>query len=65
MDLRQENVDSCHNPTVYNRLKRYELGCSFCPPNRNENKKNHKKHGVRKPKSKQRDRRKWIPLEEW
>lgn len=46
----EENTTS--NPTVYNRLRRYHLSCSACPPNRRENKKTHKKHGEQKPRSK-------------
>ena len=36
------------NPTVYNRARRRELSCPLCPPNRGENKRLHKKHGVQK-----------------
>lgn len=59
MDIRQESTKTTDNATVYDRLKRYELDCSFCPPNRGENKKNRKKHGTRPPKAKQRDRSVW------
>lgn len=44
------------NPTVWNRLNRYKLGCPMCPPHRAENKKSHKKYGVKRPKEKQRKR---------
>lgn len=40
------------NPTVYNRLMRYELLCSYCRPNKGENIKCRKKHGVQKPRKK-------------
>lgn len=41
------------NPKILKRIRlRKELSCDFCPPNRSENKKQHKKHGTRKPKSK-------------
>lgn len=29
--------ESTDNPTVYNRLARKLLDCSYCPPNRKEN----------------------------
>ncbi len=51
MRPRQEKR-STSNPTVYNRLKRLELKCPLCKPNRGENKKKCRKHGVRKPKYK-------------
>lgn len=44
------------NPTVDNRLKRRDLKCSICPPNKGENKKRQCKHG--KSKSKKKDHRK-------
>lgn len=40
------------NSTVDNRLRRGLLRCSLCPPNKHENKKCYKKHGVKKPKYK-------------
>lgn len=40
------------NPTVINRLNRGKLRCSLCPPNKGENTKCYKKHGVKKPKKK-------------
>lgn len=40
------------NPTVYNRLKRQELHCPLCRPHKNENCTKHAKHGVTKPKYK-------------
>lgn len=40
------------NRSVDNKEKRFELRCSFCPPNRGENCKNYKKHGSKKPKYK-------------
>lgn len=40
------------NSTVDDRERREDLSCSFCPPNRGENRKNYKKHGVKKPKKK-------------
>lgn len=43
---------STSNPTVYNRLKRLELSCPHCKPNKGENSKCKKKHGVKKPKKK-------------
>lgn len=44
------------NSTVDNRQRRGKLRCSLCPPNKYENQKCHKKHGVKKPKYK--DKRK-------
>lgn len=44
------------NSTVDNRIRRKDLGCSFCPPNKGENAKRKAKHGNKKPKKK--DRRK-------
>lgn len=41
-----------NNSTVDNRIRRKKLKCSLCPPNKNENKKNYKKHGVKKAKYK-------------
>ena len=49
----KEDINTWCNPTIWNRLKRYELCCSTCPPNRSENKKHHKKYGVRPSKNKQ------------
>lgn len=40
------------NSTVDNRERRFDLNCSFCPPNRGENKKRVGKHGKTKPKRK-------------
>lgn len=44
------------NSTVDNRLRRNQLRCSFCRPNKGENCKRHSKHGNKKPKYK--DKRK-------
>jgi hypothetical protein len=40
------------NSTIDDRERRKDLRCSLCPPNKYENKKNYKKHGVKKPKKK-------------
>lgn len=40
------------NSTVDDRESRFDLSCSFCRPNKGENKKNYKKHGKTKPKYK-------------
>jgi hypothetical protein len=40
------------NSTVDDRERRFDLRCSFCPPNKYENVKNYKKHGKTKPKYK-------------
>jgi hypothetical protein len=40
------------NSTVYKRLARLWLKCSFCPPNQGENSGRVAKHGEKKPKSK-------------
>jgi hypothetical protein len=58
--LRQENLKNTDNPTVWNRLARYRLNCAICPPHKNENQKCHKKHGVRKPRTRiRRTRTEW------
>jgi hypothetical protein len=43
-----------NNPTVDDRERRLDLKCSHCPPNKYENKKTHKKHGVKKKRKKHR-----------
>lgn len=48
----KERLKSETNPTIYNRLKRYNLKCSICPPNGGENTKRKGKHGKTKPKYK-------------
>lgn len=40
------------NNTVDDRERRFDLYCSFCPPNGGENKKNYRKHGKGKAKYK-------------
>lgn len=40
------------NETAYNRLLRLDLNCSICAPNKGENSKRKPKHGVKKPKKK-------------
>ena len=41
------------NSTAYDRIKRDQLDCSFCPPHKFENaNRNHRKHGTKKPKYK-------------
>lgn len=40
------------NSTVDNRERRNQLSCSFCKPNRGENRKRCGKHGKTKPKYK-------------
>lgn len=42
------------NSTVDDRLTRKKQSCSFCPPNKGENRKNVSKHGSKKPKYKNR-----------
>lgn len=41
-----------NNSTVDNRLMRFKLKYSRCPPNKYENKKGYKKYGTKKPKYK-------------
>jgi hypothetical protein len=53
---RKSSLKTEDNPTVYNRLKRLELRCSICKPNRGENCKRHAKYGKTKPRHK--DKRK-------
>lgn len=38
------------NSAVDKKLRREDLRCSFCPPNRAENRKRQPKHGVKKPR---------------
>lgn len=45
------------NPTVDNRIRRKQLSCSLCPPNRVENASRKAKHGPKKPKRKNRPNR--------
>jgi hypothetical protein len=40
------------NSMVDDRLRRFDLNCSICPPNRGENSKRKSKHGKTKPKYK-------------
>jgi hypothetical protein len=40
------------NNTVDDRERRLNLHCPLCRPNKGENKKTYRKHGVRKPKYK-------------
>ena len=40
------------NSTVDDRERRFDLGCSFCPPNKGENAHRRAKHGKTKPKYK-------------
>jgi hypothetical protein len=47
-----KEVDTNTNSTVDDRERRFLLRCSFCKPNRGENKKCHRKHGNKKPKKK-------------
>lgn len=47
---KKQEKDNTGNATVYDRLKRYDLRCSYCRPNKGENKKTCRKHGVKKPK---------------
>jgi hypothetical protein len=49
--VRQE-LDTNTNSTVDDRLRRFDLNCSFCPPNKGENRKKHSKRGAKKPKYK-------------
>jgi hypothetical protein len=41
------------NSTVYDRLKRLELSCPLCPPNKGENRKHRPKYGRKKSKLRQ------------
>lgn len=41
-----------NNSTVDDRLRRFDLGCSHCPPNKHENATRKGTHGVKKPKYK-------------
>lgn len=43
-----------NNSTVDDRERRFDLGCSFCKPNKGENAKRKGKHGKTKPKYKNR-----------
>lgn len=53
MKLRKINLkENNTNSTVDDRERRFDLSCSFCRPNKGENKKNHRKHGKTKPKYK-------------
>jgi hypothetical protein len=55
MSKRREKEDRLQpDPQVDKKLRRLELRCSVCPPNKGENSKRHAKHGPRPPKSKQR-----------
>ena len=38
----------------YMHARREHLSCPMCPPNRGENSKRHARHGVRKPRHKNR-----------
>lgn len=40
------------NASAYNKLKRLELRCPHCRPNKGENIKCYRKHGITKPKYK-------------
>lgn len=40
------------NSTVDDRLRRNYLRCPYCRPHKGENKTLHRKHGVKKPKHK-------------
>ncbi len=44
------------NSTLFNRILRFPLKCSVCPPNRGENAKRRGFHGKTKPKYKTRKR---------
>jgi len=48
----KEEKATTSNSTVYDRLSRFDLRCSFCKPNKGENKKSYKKHGCKSPKYK-------------
>lgn len=50
--MKQENARNTDNPTVYNRLRRYDLSCSACPPHRSENAGRKPKFGVKKARRK-------------
>lgn len=49
--------DTNANSTVDDRESRFDLSCSFCPPNRHENARRKAKHGKTKPKYKDKRRR--------
>jgi hypothetical protein len=40
------------NSRIDRNNRRDDLRCSYCPPNKDENRKTHKRHGVKKPRSK-------------
>lgn len=44
--------DANANPAVDQKLRRKDLSCSLCPPNRGENAKRKGKHGTTKPRYK-------------
>lgn len=48
--MKKDKLNS--NNTVDDRERRFLLRCSFCRPNRGENKKTYRKNGVKKPKKK-------------
>ncbi len=51
----KKEIKTTDNPSVDNKLRRYELRCSLCPPNGGENCKRRGKHG--KTKAKYKDKR--------
>ncbi len=52
MSRKKPNLET--NSTVDDRERRKQLRCSFCRPNKGENKKTYRPHGVQKPKYKSR-----------
>jgi hypothetical protein len=50
--IKLPKIEKNTNSTVDDRKHRFNLNCSFCRPNKGENKKNYKKHGTKKPKKK-------------
>jgi hypothetical protein len=54
--MRKQREKENTNSTVDDRERRFDLGCSFCPPNRYENAKRRGKHGKTKPKYKDKRR---------
>lgn len=54
--MRKQREKLNTNSTVDDRERRFDLNCSFCPPNRYENAKRRGKHGKTKPKYKNKNR---------
>lgn len=44
-----------NNSSVDKKIKKLQLVCAFCPPNKGENSTRKSKHGAKKPKYKDKD----------